>query len=75
MLFLTSGNEVDNEFDATIRSNICLRETRRRWHVFCLGRHDRVGEESPVRLLDRDVMDVILAMLADRELSDVLKWG
>ena len=42
--------------------------------MFCLGRHDRVGEESPVRLLDRDVMDVILAMLADRELSDVLKW-
>lgn len=45
-------------------------ERRRRFHLFALGVHERVGKESPVRLLhrDSDAMRIIYEYLIEQDL-------
>ncbi len=52
-------NEISSYTGKQFIMDVLLTEDYHRWNAFCMGKHHRLGKDSPVRILPNDVFKVI----------------
>ena len=52
--------------------DVLLTEDYHRWNAFCMGKHHRLGKDSPVRILPNDVFKVIRKFLC-RDIENMVQ--
>ena len=78
------GNLLDHvyveEEDKQFIIDILISEDNKRWNAFCMGKHHRLGKESPIQILPDDVFKIVRKfhrqdienMIDDETIEDIL---